>query len=202
MKIVKIDDNAFSAKEKTESITLHEGIEEIGYCAFEDCINLKNILLPKGLKKIGKEAFANCENITAIQLPNEIEEMQGEIFGGCKKLKEINLPSSLMVLDNMVFWNSEIEIERLNITPPLVFEQGVILRKRDDNSFMLLACLNDIHESLDFLNKYNISQINKLAFYDSYKLVTAKLPDGLKEVKNGSFECCRNLTTVHFPNGM
>ena len=56
---------------KAITITLPEGLIQIGDQAFKDCKNLTQINLPKSLKFIGNEAFFNCELLN-IEIPSYV----------------------------------------------------------------------------------------------------------------------------------
>lgn len=57
--VVKINDNAFKNNSRITSITLSEGIKDIGNSAFENCTSLSSISLPKTLVHFGKNAIFN-----------------------------------------------------------------------------------------------------------------------------------------------
>ncbi len=73
--VVSIGANAFGFSKKEEvgsyvigkgccsleSVTLHEGLKEIGDLAFRGCLSLKSINMPNSVAVVGKTAFSDCD---------------------------------------------------------------------------------------------------------------------------------------------
>ena len=57
--VIKIENNAFKDNKNLTSVTISEGIEDIGESAFENCTSLSTISLPTTIKHIGKNAIFN-----------------------------------------------------------------------------------------------------------------------------------------------
>ena len=58
-----VAERAFTERKGLEGVIFNEGLKHIGYCAFDECEDLKYIKLPKSLVSIGDDAF----NYTAIK---------------------------------------------------------------------------------------------------------------------------------------
>lgn len=108
---------------KITSITICEGVKEIGYCAFENCSNLLRVTMPKSLTYIGEgafkdcsklekvealgvntieaSAFANCENLTSCVFKS-LEEIGEEAFTNCVFVS-IDLPSTVTTIRRGAF---------------------------------------------------------------------------------------------------
>ena len=56
--IILIKKEAFYNCKQLTSLTLHEGLIEIGDNAFRECTGLQRVTIPKSVKKIGKDAFS------------------------------------------------------------------------------------------------------------------------------------------------
>ncbi len=65
------------------SVTLGEGLEEIGKGAFRDC-RLLGIITPNAVKMIKEGAFSNCADMTDVTLGKGLEEIGGYCI--CKLL--------------------------------------------------------------------------------------------------------------------
>ena len=57
--VVKIQDNTFKDNENIISVSISEGISEIGASAFENCVSLSEINVPSTIKRIGEKAIYN-----------------------------------------------------------------------------------------------------------------------------------------------
>ena len=93
--VVRVDDMAFMGCSALESITLPEGIHEIGIAAFALCLKLKNIILPDGVFKIGGAAFSLCTALTTVSLPKGLTEIEEKMFTGSLKLGSVTIPGSV-----------------------------------------------------------------------------------------------------------
>ncbi len=63
--LVFIGDYALARCEQMKEITLQEGLETIGYCAFGNT-SIKELRIPSTVKTIGNEIVANCEDLRVI----------------------------------------------------------------------------------------------------------------------------------------
>lgn len=54
-------------KEAITSVSVGEGITEIGINAFRDCTNLKKVVLPETIQRIHAYAFRNCTSLTDME---------------------------------------------------------------------------------------------------------------------------------------
>ena len=59
LSVVKIEDNAFKDNENLASVTVSEGVEDIGESAFQNCTSLATISLPETIIHFGKNAIFN-----------------------------------------------------------------------------------------------------------------------------------------------
>ena len=55
-------------------MTLGEGLEKIGECAFFRCTSLIEIVIPPAVNDIGIKAYSGCTSLTRVVFNNEIEE--------------------------------------------------------------------------------------------------------------------------------
>ena len=67
----KIADRAFSHQDALESVTVPDGIEEIGWFAFSGCAVLQRVELPKTVERIAYGAFENCHRDLVISAPKD-----------------------------------------------------------------------------------------------------------------------------------
>ena len=84
------------------SLTIPDGITEIGNFAFVNCTPLSEIIIPEGVTYIGVQAFYNC-SITSVTIPDSVQTIEGAAFSACEKLTDIKLPSSLSKIEMGVF---------------------------------------------------------------------------------------------------
>ena len=96
-------------------LIIPEGVESIGYHAFDDCMNLKEVIIPEGVKEIGKGAFADCKNLRKVEIPESVELIMDYAFVGCRGLKKIKVPKNVKELREGAFYccrNANIILQR------------------------------------------------------------------------------------------
>lgn len=81
-KVAKVANFAFSLCSKLTTVTLEEGIKEIGENAFSGCNALQAIGNPSSLTAIGRGAFAGCSQLRHAQLPKNLASIGQEAFAG------------------------------------------------------------------------------------------------------------------------
>lgn len=73
-----VAERAFTDTDRLEGVIFNEGLKHIGYCAFDECKDLKYIKLPKSLVSMGDQAFGYTsieEVVVPWKKPIEIDYM-------------------------------------------------------------------------------------------------------------------------------
>lgn len=94
--------NAFMMSKGLETVTLSEGLREIGEFAFWSS-GVKTINLPSTLKSIGECAFSGCSNLTSVVIPSSVEEIGENAFCGCKSLVSVTIPRRFEASISVIF---------------------------------------------------------------------------------------------------
>ncbi len=68
------------------SVTLPEGLLEIGYDSFRECDNLKSVVIPSSVLHIASEAFLFCHNLTTLTFKAKTKPIIGEMAFGRTKV--------------------------------------------------------------------------------------------------------------------
>ena len=84
--VLKLADNLFSDNDSLNSVTLGEGITEIGESTFAECDNLVCIVTPQSLTTIGKNAFSDCTAFNSVILYDGITTIGENTFANCPSL--------------------------------------------------------------------------------------------------------------------
>ncbi|MDR0495979.1 MAG: leucine-rich repeat protein [Treponema sp.] len=88
--VTAIGDFVFEGSNIT-SVTIPEGVKNIGRSAFKDCKGLTSIKLPNTITGISDGAFDGCINLTSINIPDQIMYIGISAFAGCSKLTNIEI---------------------------------------------------------------------------------------------------------------
>ena len=100
-----VGDYVFKNCSNLASVSLPEGLEEIGASAFEncDCKDLINIRLPSTLQKLGRGAFYNTDYIRMFTIPSGVTELPGSLFKWSGGLHDVAIPKSVTSIGNYAF---------------------------------------------------------------------------------------------------
>ncbi len=95
--------------DRASSVTLPDGVTEIGPYAFNFCTNLCKIELPDSLLRIGENAFSICSKLTDIVLPEGLVSIGDYAFEVCNKLNAIHIPGTVTYIGDYAFASCNIQ---------------------------------------------------------------------------------------------
>ena len=105
--LITIESEAFAHSGLT-SLAIPDGVQKIGWEAFEDCRALEKISIGHGIQTIPVRAFNSCVNLKQITLPESVEEIDNTAFWGCIGLQKINVPKCLRKIDTRAFESTKL----------------------------------------------------------------------------------------------
>ena len=82
----------FEGMTKLKSVTLPDGLLEIGPLSFKDCSALEELDIPDTVKSINDMAFYDCSSLKKLHLPKKIEKIGSWVFSRCDSIEEMNIP--------------------------------------------------------------------------------------------------------------
>ena len=88
-----------------ESVTITNGVDQIGDHSFYECVSLRSVALPDTVTSIGVRAFSGCSALTSLQLPNGVTSIGESAFSGCSSLSSVTLGNSLTSVGVNAFLN-------------------------------------------------------------------------------------------------
>ncbi len=103
------------------SLTVEEGITDIGAYIFGGYRQLKTVVLPYSLERIGSHAFENCTALSEVYLRSSLVEIGSGASYKCESLKEISIPGSVKFIGGAAF--AKTGLEEVSI-PKNVIEVG------------------------------------------------------------------------------
>lgn len=87
--VTEIGNFAFAYCDALTSVTIGNGVTEISYCAFAYCDALTYIVIPDSVTFIGGSAFRSCSALTSVVIGNGVTEIGNSAFTYCSALNEI-----------------------------------------------------------------------------------------------------------------
>ena len=90
---------------KTGDYTIPDGVEEIGYDSFGECMLLTSVEIPDSVVCIDEYAFNNCHSLTYIDIPNSVTSIPHNAFASCISLTSAVIPVNLNRITYTAFSN-------------------------------------------------------------------------------------------------
>ena len=64
---------------------------------------IKSVSIPEGITEIGQSAFSGCESMEAVQLPETLLRIREYTFSDCRKLTQVSIPKSVKSIAQSAF---------------------------------------------------------------------------------------------------
>ena len=74
-------------------VVIPDGVNEIGYNAFEAAKKVKSVAVSNGVEVIRFRAFKGCSGIEYVTIPMSVKQMESQAFSGCTQLKHVEIPN-------------------------------------------------------------------------------------------------------------
>lgn len=97
--------DTFARNHFVTSVSVEEGVVEIGPNAFAGCSGLRDVNLPVGLRIVGDNAFRECVKLTKISLPAGVQTIDSYAFSGCIMLSSVEVADGLTAIGYRAFAN-------------------------------------------------------------------------------------------------
>jgi len=184
--ITSIGYAAFRRCDKLEEITLPDTLISIGVDSFNECKKLKQINIPEKLKYIGKGAFANCEQLVNVELSPTALKIGTGAFYRCLLLESIVVPNTVDYIGKSAFAScTNLKSATLSNSITNIYED------------LFSGCINLCYANIPF----GVITIGRYAFSGCEKLTTIKIPDTVKKIDSGVFNCT-NVNILVIPKNV
>ncbi|MEE0913777.1 MAG: leucine-rich repeat protein [Ruminococcus sp.] len=100
--VTSIGKEAFASR-KFESVTIPEGVTNIGKDAFYCNYYLKSVNLPESITTIGELAFNYCTKLSNVTLPENLTTIGHHAFYGCQTFTSVTIPSKVTTIGYLAF---------------------------------------------------------------------------------------------------
>ena len=172
--VKKIDKCAFQNCKSLETVTLVNGLEEIGHSAFLDCGKLRNIEIPDTVTKLSLVIFSDCTSLETVVIGKGISEITRYCFNSCSSLKSITIPGNVKRINHSAFSDC-------TSLETVILEDGVeYIGEREFLS-------SDYRPSI-------------APFKGCSSLINLTLPESLEVIYDYAFSDCTSLTDVEVPS--
>ena len=201
--------------------------------------NLVGIYIPNGLEELPYGAFADCINLTSIAIPDSVTSICRYAFKRCVSLESLTIPGSVTAIEDDAFY--EAGTESLSITykgrsydknslndlyvairgeEGLTIVDGVLMKVSPDLTEVVITDrVTGIHKSYDGGAFKDCDKVKKVTFGkgitaligDMYEggvlqgctnVEEIVIPEGVTKIDFLAFEGLSSLTTVSLPEGL
>ena len=101
--VKSIEASAFFESSLT-TVTIPDGIEDIGGSAFSSCVKLESAIIPDSVEFIGDALFDNCHKLKSVKLPRNQLVIGENFFNSCYLLENIEIPASVYMINDYAFF--------------------------------------------------------------------------------------------------
>lgn len=185
--LTTIGEGAFRYCTNLEKADIPDSVKHIGNGAFEKCTKLKDTKVPKNLAYMGDSAFSST-GITSVTIPDSVTDIVYGAFENCTNLSEINMPNELVHIGGHAFDNTE----WYNTQP-----DGIVKLGR-----MVYDYKGIIRDKTSITVDSDILGIADYAFEEQTNLTGIVFPNGLLDIGEGAFSCCRYLESIKIPGSV
>ncbi|MBQ4557599.1 MAG: leucine-rich repeat protein [Clostridia bacterium] len=173
-----------------KSLTIANGITNLGDWSFAFCEELIDINIPSSVSVIGDDAFVGCTKLASITVPNGVTSIGDGVFAGCEALTSITIPDSVISIGESAFDGCAKLMNTVD---------GMVYYKTADNPYFYLAYPTDRYIKSCTVNE-NTKFIAAKAFYLNNSLTEVKLPVGTVGIGYKAFSDCTSLVSIAIPN--
>ncbi len=205
--VKKIDEDAFRHCTNLTSVTILEGVTEIGWNAFSFCTGLQRVTIPESVTKIGEWAFLFCTGLQSVTIPKSVREFGGGVFEACLGLQSVSIPEGIKTLSKGGFENTP---WLKNLGEFAVINHILLAYQGHGGDVTIPAGVAAIGEyafryclSLtSVIIPESVTEIRFMAFYGCPGLQSVTIPEGVTEIGEDAFFCCTGLQSVTIPKSV
>lgn len=182
------------------TITIPDGVTEIGDFAFYMVDNCHNFVIPNTVEKIGKSAFGHCYELPSISIPDSVTEIGEDVFQSCDNLSSVTLGTGLKVIPRYSF---DYCTSLTDIVIP-----GNIEEIADSAFFGCPLSHITLNEGLKKIGEgafYFVPNFSDDGYYvgeTESDLAVLTLPDSLEEIGKNAFYGHTNLKQINIGSGL
>lgn len=179
-----VADQAFYRSDSLETVSLKEGITEIGQFAFARS-TLKKIEIPEGVTDIGYGAFYHCDSLESVSLPDSVMNVEPKAFGYTAMMENFKNDGTAFLVNGGV-------LLAYNDSDSQVFVPGGIR--------VIAAEVFAGHEEIESIRlPDSVIVIGEAAFEGCTGLRQVNLGAGVEQIKDRAFAGCTGLEAIKLP---
>ena len=174
------------SKSKVKSVTIPDGVKEIGIEAFSWCTELTTVDVPDSVTRICNCAFLQCKKLQSVRIPEGVTVIENAAFSDCQELAEITIPNSVTEIKQNAFSRCY-AIKSIEI-PNGVTSIGI-------NAFASCFGLKSI------TIPGSVTRIDRFAFQNN-RITSLTIENGVQEIGESAFQSCAEIMSIEIPDSV
>ncbi len=190
----------YAMGKQESTFDIPDGVEKIGYAAFQNSFNLTDITFPDSVMTIENYAFENCFNLSGVAIGNSVKEIHQEAFEACGSLKSVFIPKSVEYISLAVF-SSCGSLENITVAEENQHYKSIDgnLYTKDGKTLMQYA-IGKTEEA--FAIPEGVTVIGYCAFSKASNLLSVVIPQTVVTIENQAFKECVGIVSLIIPDGV
>ena len=186
--VIGIQSQAFKECTGLTSVTIKNGLTNIGSEAFKDCTDLISVTIPSSVTYMSSSVFFGCTKLTDVTLNAQMENIEWGTFQNCTSLESITIPNSVTRIGDSAFRGCS-KLANVTLSDKLkTLEWGAFWECTSLKSISLPSNVTKMGNDYD----------DGYVFYGCTSLESIIIPSGVKKIQSNSFYGCTSLTTITF----
>ena len=181
-----------SGLNKGGSITVPDGVTEIGEGAFDLNAAVTDVVLPDSVTTIGYGAFFECENLESINIPVATVAISDDVFSYCSSLTSIDVAAS-----NPNYSSEDGALYNKTKTELLTYPSASgAVSIRDGVTSIARSAMQGCSAVTSLVIPNSVTHIDHYSFEGCSEITSLTIPDSVTEIGWNAFAYCSKLTEV------
>lgn len=186
--VTNIGKSSFGGLKNITSITIPNGVTNIGIRAFNNC-SIRNIVIPKSVKCIEDSAFYSCDSLINVYCAGSMSDWE---------MIDIGIKN-----DDLI--NAFIHFNSTNIPEEDPANKEIYTYEIIDKHAIITDVVKSISGEViipDTLDGYHITELANWSFDCCNRITTLTISDCVKRIGNKAFSLCTSLTNIVIPESV
>ena len=102
--VVSIAEHTFWNCYTLTSVTIQDGVRQIGIQAFQNCMSLTSVVMSSSVTSLGYGVFWGCNSLSTVTLSDGLTSIADYLFAYCSNITSIVIPDSVTSIGSYAFW--------------------------------------------------------------------------------------------------
>lgn len=173
--------------------------------AFYACNDIESITIPEGIKQIGKEAFMDCGSLMSVTLSSSIEKIGEGAFANCTSFNEMLFSAANMnysIIDNVLYEDDGATLHTYPAGYVKTFTGVASINAKEASTLEEdVGSVGDVTVVTTFEVPASVTKICDKAFYGNTTLTAITVSNSVSEIGAGAFACCGSLENIYVSEG-